>query len=242
MNEIRNYFLDFLFPRYCLRCQILLTDLRGWYVCSSCLKTISLKSGFACPFCLAPVPAGKVCPFCKPNHYLDRLLAATSYGQPLVETMLKAMKYRFAKSLADQIGSVMIKYLKSKLISLNFEVRPPLVIGVPLHPRRLNWRGFNQSEILAEKIGKRFGWPLAPEILARKHNRKPQADIEDKKTRIENMINVFNCGNQQLVTGKRILLIDDVATTSSTLNDCARALKGAGAVEIIGFVFARNSK
>lgn len=242
-NEVKNFFLDLVFPRHCLGCNQIMTDETQSYLCSVCFSTIPIKGNFACAFCGAPVVAGKTCPFCIRKHYLDRLLVATTYEFSLVEKILKTMKYRFVKSLADDSARLMIKYFEKKILVIRpsvFAHSVPLIIPIPLHYRRLNWRGFNQSEIIAQKIAEYFGWPFDSEILKRIKNPKPQAEINDKKTRLENVSGIFACQKPETVKGKRIFLIDDISTTGSTLDDCARALKISGAKEVIGFVMARN--
>jgi predicted amidophosphoribosyltransferase len=78
-------------------------------------------------------------------------------------------------------------------------------------------------------------------VLGRKRNHIPQAQISDRRARIANAAGIFKCARQELVRGKIVILVDDVATTGSTLDDCARALKAAGAKEVIGFVFAKGT-
>lgn len=243
MSEIKNFFLDLIFPRHCLGCNQIMMDKTQSYLCSICFSTIPVKGDFACAFCGAPVVAGKTCPFCIKGRNLDRLLVATSYEFPLVEKILKTTKYRFVKSLAEDSAKLMTKYFEKKISVMRpFPFAPllPLVVPVPLHYRRLNWRGFNQSEIIAQKIAEHFEWPFDPEILKRTKNPKPQAEIDNKKTRFENVSGIFTCQKPEIVSGRQILLIDDISTTGSTLEDCARALKNAGTKEVIGFVMARN--
>ena len=146
---IKKWLLDIIFPRHCLGCDILLGNECQSYVCRLCLKAISFTNGFACAFCKSPVRAGKTCVYCAKNHHLDRLLVATSYENPLVEKILKAVKYRFVRSLADDVADLMIKYLEKRAGWLAGTIE---IIPVPLHRRRLNWRGFNQAEIIAEKL------------------------------------------------------------------------------------------
>ncbi|MDO8676437.1 MAG: phosphoribosyltransferase family protein [Candidatus Azambacteria bacterium] len=247
MPTLKEQILDIVFPRHCLGCDILLGDESRSYVCRSCLKTISFTKGFACAFCKSPVKNGKTCPYCIKDHFLDRLLVATSYENPLIEKMLKTMKYRFVVSLADDIAGLMIKYLKKRLANNPvFDGNTMMVIPVPLHFKRLNWRGFNQAEIVSVKIAEHFCWPMITNALKRRRNPKPQTNMPDKFSRIENAKNLFLLnpiyGDRKTIDFSKItvLLIDDISTTGSTLNDCARALKGAGAKEVIGFVFARG--
>ena len=258
MANLKDSILDIFFPRHCLGCKILLSDETLSYICRTCLKNIPLAKGFACAFCKSPVRGGKTCVFCAKANHLDQLLVATSYENPLVENVIKTTKYRFVRSLASDMASLMSDYLKKKAAWLDSD-NSIIIVPVPLHRRRLNWRGFNQAEIIALEIAGSFGWLSVPDMLKRTCNQRPQAYMPDRLSRIDNMRNVFelqgkyqgreyrgrpsvNWPSVNLIplVGKTILLIDDISTTGSTLNDCARALKGAGAKEIIGFVFARG--
>jgi ComF family protein len=241
MPTVKDWFLDILFPRQCLGCEDLLSGKDRSYICPACLSDIKIKNDFACAFCNSPVTEGKTCPFCKVNHFLDRLLVTTSYENPLVEKILKTMKYRFVKTLADDIAKLMVKYLERRLSAgLKIDSNLTLVVPVPLHRRRLNWRGFNQAEVIGSKISAYFRFNFC-NALERVHNRPPQAQISDRRSRIANAAGAFKCTRPELVRNKAIFLIDDVSTTGSTLDDCARALKATGAREVIGFVFARGN-
>jgi len=240
VNGLKNTILDIIFPRHCLGCLELLADESASYICRACLAKIPTRQRFACAFCAAPTVSGETCPFCEKDHSLDQLLVVTIYELSLVEKILKAMKYRFVKALADDVARLMIKYLKSKLKTGNLKFETLTVTAVPLYPQRLNWRGFNQSEILAQAISRHFGWSLDLTLLRRIRNPKPQAKIIERAQRIQNIAGAFSCPKPEAVWGQTVLLVDDIATTGSTLDDCARALKGAGAVEVIGFVFARG--
>lgn len=251
--------MDLLFPRLCLGCEILLSDgnesrtrPRGHaarlclvrdesHVCPACLAGIKMKNDFACAFCNSPVAAGATCPFCKADHFLDRLFVATSYENPLAEKIIKTMKYRFVKPLANDMAGFMAKYLERRFsLGLNIDRGSTVIVPVPLHRRRLNWRGFNQAEIIGSDISSYFKLDFQ-NLLVRIRNHIPQAQISDRRARIANATGIFKCAKPELMQSKTILLTDDVATTGSTLDDCARALKGAGAKEVIGFVFAKGT-
>ena len=253
MNNLRNIILDIFFPRHCLGCDIILEDASPFYICRRCFKNISFTSGFICAFCNSPTKNGQTCSFCLKNSYLDRLLIATSYENKLIEKTIKTIKYRFVKLLSRDVSALMIRYLEKKVSWLKNK-KNIIVIPVPLHRKRLNWRGFNQAELIADQISLFFNWPTISNHLVRLANHKPQTEINDRKSRIENVRGIFHYqkpaykkltptslnNTRPTIKDKIILLIDDVSTTGSTLNDCARALKIAGAKEIIGFVFARG--
>lgn len=105
---------------------------------------------------------------------------------------------------------------------------------VPLHPSRLREREFNQSAILALVIGERLGIPVLTDILLRERHTRPQVGL-DMKERKKNVVGAFTVQNGEMIIDKDIILVDDVYTTGSTVNECAKALKknGAGVVSVV---------
>ena len=109
---------------------------------------------------------------------------------------------------------------------------------VPLHPRRLRQRGYNQSALLAQELSSLLELPLEQELLVRVRNSQPQVDTLSREERRANVAGVFAAG--AVPSRTRVMLIDDVATTGSTLLECAAALKDAGAFRVHGLVLARE--
>ena len=119
--------------------------------------------------------------------------------------------------------------------------RDSVVIPVPMHAKRQRFRGFNQAEELAQNLARNLRLEFAPVLIKTKKTDR-QVDLE-KTQRLENVKNAFTLTshlNPQLLSGRSILLIDDVATTSATLNECAKILKAREPAEIWGLVVARN--
>jgi ComF family protein len=118
---------------------------------------------------------------------------------------------------------------------------------VPLHPKRLRWRGFNQSLLLAKHISNELSPQMEIEILdilERKYHSIPQMRVKNYQERMENVKNIFDLRssfNPDLIKNKNILLIDDIATTGATLGECAKILKSAGAKKVFAAVVARQS-
>lgn len=114
-----------------------------------------------------------------------------------------------------------------------------LIIPVPLHIKRLRERGFNQSLLLANAIGKRKGISVAPFILKRTRWTEPQVNLTGKERRV-NVKGAFEvCGD---VSGKRILVVDDVYTTGATVSECSKVLKRSGAKEVCVFTLSRTAE
>jgi ComF family protein len=114
-----------------------------------------------------------------------------------------------------------------------------ILVPVPLHRKRLRERGYNQSRLLAQELAKLTGLPLADDCLIRKRHTPPQARTTTVDERQSNVADAFSCLNRRL-EDRQVLLIDDVSTSGSTLDACARALKEAGASSVWGLVLARE--
>ncbi|HUO04770.1 MAG TPA: ComF family protein [Candidatus Binataceae bacterium] len=113
-----------------------------------------------------------------------------------------------------------------------------IVIPVPLHWRRLWWRGFNQAALLGEEIAARLGRPLDATVMARKRYTSPQTSRHHDE-RVRNVRSAFVVKRRDRIKGRRVLLVDDVMTTGATVNECARAILAAGAVRVDVFTLAR---
>ncbi|MBI2676789.1 MAG: ComF family protein [Candidatus Yanofskybacteria bacterium] len=243
IESLKDFLFDLLFPIHCLGCrQIQNASDPDKHLCRLCFEKINLRKGFECAFCSSPASQGETCPFCKKNHYLDFIWIAASYEEPLVKKMLWALKYKFIVSAKKPLGKLLIKFLKEKNKDRFFDsYRSEVVlIPLPLHRLRLNWRSYNQSELLAEELAGEFKLEIAVGVLERTKNKKPQAEIENKEERIKNTEGIFVCPRPEKIKNKTVVLVDDIATTGATLDECARILKEAGAKKVIGLVVAKG--
>lgn len=239
LNKIRNFILDLLFPIYCINCGI-----EGKkFICDGCFKKIKTAQCFICPICRKASSSGAVCEECAKSHFLNGLYAGAEYGDALTQKIIKTFKFKFIPDLCNPLADILIKRLEET----NFQTQKfNLIIPVPLHKRRLNWRGFNQSELIASKLSERFNIPMNQNILARVRNTKAQSEIKSEEERKCNIQGAFAIcplpkrkevlreKNLLLIKRKNILLVDDVCTTGSTLDECAKVLKQAGAEKIWG--------
>jgi ComF family protein len=114
-----------------------------------------------------------------------------------------------------------------------------VLVPVPLHPKRLRERGYNQSELLARELGKLVSLPLVGNQLVRRKYALPQARTNSVAQRRANMADAFACEGNALA-GRRVLLVDDVSTSAATLDACAATLKNSGAASVWGLVLARE--
>ncbi len=154
---------------------------------------------------------------------IESISFAYYYGRP-IRGLIRAFKFQGIKILGEYLADDMIRLLESRCH------KPyDLIIPVPLHPARLYERGFNQAEVLAQLISQHTSIPLNTNILRRTRRTKQQAKLSRSK-RAKNLKNAISA--QGDLTGKRILIVDDVITTGSTICSCAEALKACGAAEI----------
>jgi len=231
--------LDLLFPVQCISCN---ND--GDWLCSDCLNKIlnQKHEQTTCPICNTPgYNNGTVCPTCQKTFYLDKVFIAVPYENELIQKLIKTFKYNFVKDLSIPIAEIMINYFK-KVNSINLLNNYPInVISSPLSKKRLRWRGFNQSELLAREIAKKLNLNYLPNLIIKTKNTKEQAEL-NRQERLINIKNAFmiNKKDQPEISGQSFLLIDDVITTGATLGEMAQVLKSNGAKEIWALVVAKN--
>ncbi len=228
--------LDLVFPITCLGC-----GQEGELTCAKCLALVPEPDSQVCPLCKVPFSQnGATCQKCRNQVALDGLFVARLYRFRLVETLIYTLKYRFLERAALPLVTLLETSLAHHSLPL-----PDILIPVPLHSRRLRFRGFNQAELLAEELSKRLmpglGIPLDTKSLIRTRFTKPQMKADSREERLHNLSNAFTTEKITAgpLVGKYVWLIDDVATTGTTLDECARALKIAGVKKVWGVVIAR---
>ena len=235
--KIKNFALDILFPISCLVC-----GKEDVWICDECLERIPLRATQVCPQCEKNItPQGQICFPCRDKYSIDGLLLTSFYSKEVIAKMVHLYKYRFAEDLHIPLGKLMIKAILQAEIPL-----PDYIIPIPLHPRRLRWRGFNQAQLLADYLSANLTpglpIPVSNNVLFRQKYTHPQMQIKNYAQRQKNMAEAFAIDkkNKKMIAGKNILLVDDIATTGSTLFECARILKKAGAASVFGIVIARQ--
>jgi ComF family protein len=192
-----------------------------------------------CAFCCPPkiVLDGKTCKSCKrKGKKLNELFCATSYKENIVKKMLHLFKYEpFAKELSKPLSDLIITHFQ--ILGKAPEI--DLVIPVPLHRSKLKKRGFNQSQEIALLVAKFLEKPLLSNVLIKIKKTNDQMALS-KKQRQKNLKNAFSCVKPEMIKNKKILLIDDILTTSATIEECACELKRAGSRQISATVVARS--
>jgi ComF family protein len=160
------------------------------------------------------------------------VLAASTYGGA-VATAIKRFKYGGRPDLAEQLGHLLRRALRAHPLAVD------AIVPVPLHPRRLAERGFNQAALLATTVGSELEVPTFLRALQRKRFSQAQASL-GKRERSENLRDAFAPRGRFKLQNKRIALVDDVLTTGATLEACASTLIAAGALSVVGVVLAET--
>jgi competence protein ComFC len=223
--------LDLFFPIRCVNCRS-----SSRYLCSNCVNFLKPVNQPLCPMCCRPNFFGRTHARCHSPLSLDGLISTLHYN-PLAKKLITKYKYRFVSSLIPELNEIITTFTDITAL----ENTSWLVISVPLHPKRLRWRGFNQAQQLAQAISASFGWPLAKNIIKRTRYTTPQMELNGKKRR-ENLIGAFaSDSNIHSVKGKSTLLVDDVFTTGTTLKECAKVLKRHGASKVWGLTLAMST-
>lgn len=240
MESASALFFNVVFPDECRLCEQPLKNLSRIPVCPACLSlSPASEAEFFCRACRTPfvdaysLDEDGLCTICRVS--LVNFDAAYSFGayEGSLQKLIQLFKYGKVESLAGPLSRLMIR-------ALPLEQRFDAVIAMPMHWLKRRQRGFNQAELLARPVAKRYGLKLASN-LRRKRYTKPQAGLNEAERR-ENLKDSFSVRKPERIAGKRVLLIDDVFTTGATLRAAVSALKRAGAVHVSALTLARADR
>ncbi|MDA0768213.1 MAG: ComF family protein [Verrucomicrobia bacterium] len=231
---IPSRWLDFLFPPSCHLCQAPLRN--GRYLCSPCRETLPRVTSPLCTRCglsfdgTQPDPAS--CPNCRDRSYAFDFARSALLARDGARELVHAFKYERRLHLHHELATLTAEALDDERLSAT----PPTewtLVPVPLHWRRQQWRWFNQAHEIARELAKLRNLPLHRAL--RRTRFTTQQTLLTRGQRLQNLQGAFRLSRceqrRQLLRGKAVLLIDDVFTTGSTANECARVLKEDGGVE-----------
>ena len=227
VRSLQSFVLDLLLPPHCLGC-----GKEGSLLCSTCEQTLHPLSP---PFCRCGRPLANpgICPHCLDAPLtIDGIRSAFPF-HGLIREAIHQLKYRGISSLAEPLSQLLHQYLQAQPLPAD------VLVPVPLHGQRLRQRGFNQSLLLAAGLGRRTQLPVWKGALQRIRSTVPQAQTANAAERRANVQGAFASSSRDLA-GARILLIDDVCTTGSTLDVCATALREGSAASVWGLTLARE--
>lgn len=224
--QLKRVALDLLFPPYCIGC-----GREGNYICSRCERELPFISPPVCEVCGRPLTADNECPGCiSKEHAIDGIRAPFLFTG-LIRRAIHELKYRNLRALAPGMAVFLSDYL-----DIN-PVQGYTLVPVPIHPKRIRERGYNQTSLVAHELGRLTGLPVTDDCLVRLTYVAPQVKLATAAERQKNISGAFACKNDKLA-GKQVILLDDVSTSGATLNACAAALKAAGAAGVWGLTLA----
>lgn len=231
-GDVLRFVLDGVMPPLCPGCAAELGP-RRW-LCGRCRRRFR------------PVPPAPVCFLCREERRptgsrdagagcrrLEHELwsgRAAFWMEPPLDAVVHGLKYGGRDDLARPLGRLLAARVPAP-------VPGALAAAVPLHPRRLRERGYNQAGLLARWAGLRWGAPAVDTVLARRVATRPQARLPESRRR-ENVRDAFTVPRPAVVVGRSFVLVDDVVTTGSTLMEAARALYDAGAARVVPVALA----
>jgi ComF family protein len=236
--------VDWLFPPRCRACASWIPGRDAQYFCLPCRSAIELVRHPLCSICGRPFPdsAGEdhPCGLCikRPPHFFQARAWACYPREELdrqpLRTVVQRFKYGRKVSLGKPLGQLMARGCEEFLDGCPAR----LIVPVPLHPKRLRWRGFNQSVLLAREVSRAYFTAMDPFVLVRRRETPPQTSLTEVERR-RNVRGAFAVNPDKSITNQSILLVDDVYTSGATVNECSRVLRRAGAKEVYVLTLAR---
>lgn len=207
----------------------------GAWLCDDCLAQIPRVLPPLCVCCgraLPPDETAMLCARCQDQPLQITQIRTAVYFEGVVRKAVHRFKYNGLTALSEPLGELMASYW------IEHPVPVDVVVPVPLHIARLRERGYNQATLLARELAARVNLIVDDRLLKRQRATAPQVELNARQ-RMENVRDAFRCVSKSAIDGKRVLLIDDVCTTGSTLEACAVALRAGGAHVVRALTLAR---
>lgn len=207
--------IDLIFPKSCVEC-----GKGNKYFCDSCLQKVAVLNSF---------------------NLLTKTFSVFSYSGVIRKGIIK-IKYNFAYDVAKELSEIIIKELQKNAI---LPLKKVILIPIPLHKSRQNWRGFNQSEVVGKLVAEGMNWQYEDNILTRKKGGKTQVGLKgiDRVRNIRGKYAVNEAMRVILseVEGKTptYIVFDDVLTTGSTIKEAIKVLRKSGANRVVGLTIAK---
>jgi len=237
LRQAAGAFLTLLYPPHCAICGAGLD--RGQYLCTACNGTARRIEPPFCKTCSQPfhgaIEQEFSCSNCGQRRFHFECAVACYQSRGIVRELLIRFKYQGEFYLRHPLGDWLAEGLADPRIAPE---KFDCLVPVPLHPARERERQFNQAKELAKILQRRTAAPLL-DCLKRVRKTTTQTQF-DRAERMENLRNAFKMRDNRSVEGKNLILVDDVFTTGSTVDECARVLKKAGANSVRVLTVARG--
>lgn len=228
INQLWTGLLDLLYPDNdeCICCHNRAGKINKWGICDRCDERMPVAEGVVCSICGRKSRSGSnLCSDCRNDGRNFTMHRSPYEYMPPVISLIRNLKYHEQTQLAEYLG----RNMADTILEMGWEI--DIIVPVPLHLKRLKQRGYNQAELLADVIGEMIDREVDTTLISRNVNTPSQVG-RTRQGRADNLINAFAACDINLIIDKRILVVDDVYTTGSTINECSGVLKSIGAAEI----------
>ena len=230
MGFALNAVIDFIYPPRCSFCGHVCGSEEG--ICEDCLSQIHYIDSPLCTRCGKPFPhdfaTDHFCGECVTRKRFFSKARAVGVYNGIFRKALHRFKYQWRHCLATPLGTLMAKHMET---FFSDGTTYHVIVPVPLHPRRLRQRGYNQCDYIAEGLSGTLGIPWDNGLLSRVSSSSSQT-AKSRPERWESLDKAFQVRDPWMIDGKHILLIDDVVTTGSTLEACADEILGSGSTRV----------
>lgn len=237
-NKIKKILRQIISALYPVRCPVCdrIVDETGEMICVACMDKLKLISPPWCMRCGKKVANGEeLCRQCKGKKvFYKRGRALFEYESAALS--IYRFKYGNRREYAMFFGKQMAEYLGDFLM----DIQPDALIPIPLHKKRMRIRGYNQAELLAKCIGENLGIPVRTDLMKREKNTIPQKKLNSEE-RQNNLKRAFNIVEND-VKLEKVVLVDDIYTTGTTVNEAAKVLKESGVKEVYFVTLACGSR
>lgn len=227
------FLIDLLFPKFCLGCGYV-----GVYLCISCQNRLKPMKQDVCLYCKKLSLFGLTHPSCQNKLNIDGLLTLYHYC-PILKRVTKNIKYRLALQVWQEFHKIIKPNVIEKLgfykkLSSDFVIQP-----IPLTKSKYSERGFNQAKIISTFFQQFLNFPIV-DLLIKKKETLTQAQIGSLEKRYQNVRGAFKVLDEKYFDNKKVVLVDDIVTTGSTVKEAARVLKEAGAKKVYVLALAKG--
>lgn len=232
INDLYKFVLDCIFPIYCISCN----NYGNNYLCEECFGFLEPAEHQICIICKKPSLSGLTHSGCQSPLSPDAVISLFYYDKALLSELIIAGKYKFVRHIFIELAEILNFQLKH---NFDFLFQDTAIITIiPLHKFKQRWRNFNQTEILAKHLSESRQIPYINSLEKIKYG-KIQKDLS-LEARHLNIRGSFKITNKNFVSGKQIILLDDVLTTGSTLIEATKILKRAGATKVYCLTLCRD--
>jgi ComF family protein len=219
--------LAVVFPSECPACGQLIVQLGRGPLCEPCWSSLPRHQALTCRCGLPLAPGLSSCPRCRRGRQVFAAGCSLGPYEGALRVAIHELKFSGRRRAAARLAELLLE----SPATLELVATSDVLVAVPLHPRRLRERGYNQAALLAQELARRAGVACCPDALVRRLDTAPQAGLSAAARR-RNVREAFAVRSKAKVAGKTVTLVDDVVTTGATALGCGRELVAAGAREV----------